>query len=307
MDFSLQELACFDAVISEGGFQAAAAKLHRTHPAVYAAVKNLERRVGVDLLDRSQYRVVLTPAGEALRREAAIILRQAGILETLVEQLARGQESDLRVVIGDLAPTATVLRPLKKFFAGWPQTRLHLHFEAIGGPEERLLAGEADLIIHQADKSDARFEWLDLARVTLVPVAAAGYLRTPITSNLSAEKMKDYVQIIIRDSARQPARDYFVIKEAPSWTVADQHTKKELILQGMGWGHMPLHLIDKELHSGKLVSLEGRHFRRSRLDIVAARMRGRPVGPVASALWDFLGGRPLDHKTSPVGGRRLRK
>jgi len=56
----------------------------------------------------------------------------------------------------------------------------------------------------------------------------------------------------------------------------------------MGWGHMPLHLIEKELRSGKLVSLEGRHFKRSRLDIVAARLRSRPVGPVAQALWHYL-------------------
>lgn len=46
MNFSLHELACFDAVIAEGSFQAAADRLHRTHPAVYAAVKNLEHRLG---------------------------------------------------------------------------------------------------------------------------------------------------------------------------------------------------------------------------------------------------------------------
>jgi hypothetical protein len=56
----------------------------------------------------------------------------------------------------------------------------------------------------------------------------------------------------------------------------------------MGWGHMPLHLVDKELRSGKLLSIEGRHFKRTRLDIVAARMRDRPVGPVAARLWDTL-------------------
>ena len=288
MDFSLQELACFDAVISEGSFQAAASKLNRTHPAVHAAVRNLERKAGVTLLDRSQYRVALTSAGEALHREAAILLRQAGNLEALLEQLVRGHETDLRVVIGDLTPAAPVLRLLKRFFGTRPQTRLHLHFDAIGGPWERLIAGEADLIIHHIDKSDTRYEWLSLEQVTLVPVAAAGYLRIPVSRELSAGKMKDYVQIIIRDGAKQPGRDYFVIKEVPSWTVADQHTKKELILQGMGWGHMPLHLVQKELRSGKLVSLEGRHFKRSTLDLVAARLRGRPAGPVASSLWRFL-------------------
>ncbi|ANH71350.1 LysR family transcriptional regulator [Ralstonia insidiosa] len=288
MDFSLHELACLEAVIAEGSFQAAADKLHRTHPAVHAAVKNLEQRLGVALLDRSEYRVRLTSAGEAFCRQSAAVLRQAAALDTLCQQLSQGEETDLRVIVGDLTPTSEMLRRLKRFFSAWPQTRLHLHFEVIGGPWERLLAEEADLIIHHIDKSDTRFEWTDLTKVTLVPVAAPGYVTAPSTRNLTPEHMRAYVQVVIRDTAQQPQRDYFVIKDAPNWTVADQHTKKDLIVQGMGWGHMPQHLIEKELRSGKLVSLEGRHFKRSKLDIVAARLRGRPVGPVAQALWRYL-------------------
>ncbi len=288
MDFTLHELACFDAVISEGSFQAAAQKLHRTHPAIYAAVKNLERRMGVALLDREQYRVRLTETGKAFHRQAAAVLRQAGHLESLGDQFLRGEETDLRVVVGDLTPAPEALRQLKRFFKLWPRTRLHLHFEAIGGPWERLLAEETDLIIHHVDKADSRFEWIDMTRVTLVPVAAPGFLAFPITRNITPAQMRSHVQVIIRDSARRPGRDYFLIEDAPSWTVADQYTKKELIVQGMGWGHMPLHLVDKELRSGKLISLEGRHFKRSKLDIVAAWLRDRPAGPVARALRECL-------------------
>ncbi len=290
MDFTLHELACLDAVVSEGSFQAAASKLHRTHPAVHAAIKHLEARVGVPLLDRSQYRVSLTEAGRSFHQQAAELLARASSLHALSRQLSRGEETDLRVVVGDLTPAAPVLRLLKRFFAAWPRTRLHLHFEAIGGPWERLLNEEADVIVHHVDKADTRFEWAQMLPVTLVPVAAPGYLPFPLTRSLDPQRMKALVQVILRDSARQPGRDYFLLEGAPSWTVADQHTKKELILQGMGWGHMPLHLIDKELRSGKLLSLEGRHFKRTRLDIVAARLRHRPAGPVAEALWHSLAG-----------------
>jgi DNA-binding transcriptional LysR family regulator len=287
-ELSLQSLACLDAVASEGGFQAAAAKLHRTHSAVFAAIRQLESRAGVALLDRSAYRVVLTEAGKAFHARARAVLAEAGALHALAAQLRSGEETDLRVVIGDLTPTAPVLRPLKRFFDHCPQTRLHLHFEALGGPCERLFAGEADLVLHHVDPADPRLEWVRLLGVTLVPVVAPGFLPFPITRGLTPETMKGQVQCILRDSARQPGRDYHVIAGARSWTVADQQTKKELILRGMGWGHMPLHLVDKELRSGRLVSIEGRHFKRTRLDIVAARLRARPVGPVAARLWDAL-------------------
>lgn len=288
MDFSLHELACLDAVVSEGSFQAAALKLHRTHPAIYAAIGNLEARLGLALLDRSQYRVSLTTEGEAVHRQARNVLRQAQALASLCGQMAQGVETDLRIVVGDLTSTDVVLERLKHFFETWPGTRLHLHFEAIGGPWERLLNQQADLILHHIDKAETRFEWVDLTEVTLVPVAAPGFLGFPVTADLRPEQMQAYVQVIIRDSARQPERDYFVLHAAPSWTVADQHSKKALIVQGMGWGHMPLHLVEAELDDGRLVSLEGEHFKRSTLGIVAARLAGRPAGPVASALWRYL-------------------
>ncbi|WP_047250349.1 LysR family transcriptional regulator [Chromobacterium subtsugae] len=302
MDFTLHELVCLDAVLREGSFQAAALKLHRSHPAVHAAIKNLEARLGLSLLDRASYRVRLTPQGEAFHRQAQALLAQAASLGTMCGQLRRGEETDLRVVVGDLTPNAEALDLLRRFFRNWPHTRLHLHFEAISGPWERLLAEDADLILHHVDKSDTRFEWTDVCRVELVPVAAPGFLGGPISRDVSPEQMARHVQVVIRDSAQAPGRDYFVVKEAPSWTVADQYTKKDLIVRGMGWGHMPLHLVAEELRSGALLSLEGRHFRRSALDIVAARLRGRPAGPVASALWSFLAaegeGRP--------GGAQLR-
>lgn len=287
-DLPLHALACLDAVVSEGGFQAAAARLHRTHSTVFAAVRQLQTRTGVVLLDRSGYRVALTEAGRAFHARARSVLAESSALGELAAQLRQGEETDLRVVIGDLTPTPEVLGPLKRFFDECPRTRLHLHFEALGGPCERLLADEADLVVHHVDPADPRLEWTRLFPVTLVPVVAPGFLPFPLTRQLAPADMAGLVQCILRDSATQPGPSYHLIPGARSWTVADQQTKKELIVRGMGWGHMPLHLVEKELRSGRLLSIEGRHFRRTRLDIVAARRRGRVVGPVAARLWAAL-------------------
>lgn len=75
--FTLHDLQCFDAVARTGGFQAAASQLHRTHPAVFAAVSKLERQLDLVLLDRSGYRVRLTDAGKSFHRHAQEVLRAA--------------------------------------------------------------------------------------------------------------------------------------------------------------------------------------------------------------------------------------
>ena len=199
---------------------------------------------------------------------------------------AMPEESELRVVIGDLSPLPETLGLLRRFFDLCPRTRLHLHFEALAGPWERLFDGEADLIIHHIDKADPRLEFIDLMEVRLLPVVAPGFLDFPITDTITFERMRNHAQCIIRDTARHsPQRDYYVIDGARSWTVKQQLMKKELILQGMGWGHMPTFLVDEELRDGRLVSIAGRHLRGGEGDLVAARRRDTPHGSVAQRLW----------------------
>jgi DNA-binding transcriptional LysR family regulator len=288
-DFTLLELTAFDAVAGAGSFQAAAARLHRTHPTVYTAIKSLEARLGLTLLNRAGYRVTLTEAGVAFHRRAQALLRDAGALEEFAAQLAVGQESELTIVLGDACPASILVTLLREFFVAFPGTRLHLHFEAISGPWERLLDREAHLIIHHIDQSDARIEFLDLFPVEFIPVVAPKFLPFPVNRAITPRQMRQHVQCIIRDSARHSApRSYFVLEGANSWTVGDQLMKKELIVAGMGWGRLPDFLIQDELRARRLLSIEGRHFKRNRVDIVVARLRERVHGPVSQRLWQFM-------------------
>jgi len=289
IDPTIHQLLCFDAVVTEGSFQAAAGKLRRTHPTVFAAVKNLEAQLGLTLLDRSGYRVALTDAGRSFHERARVFLRELGALRHHAAQLATGEESELSVVIGDLCPLPEMLGLLRRFFDDRPGTRLHLHFEAISGPWERLFDGEADLILHHIDKSDPRLDFIDLCAVRLVPVVAPDFLAFPISDAITPEQLRDHAQCIIRDTARHsPARDYFLIEGARSWTVSDQLMKREIILQGMGWGHMPGFLIEQDLRAGRLLSIAGRHLRGGRAELVAARRADTPHGPVADRLWRYI-------------------
>ena len=310
---TLHQLQCFDAVVSEGGFQAAADKLRRTQPTVFVAVKNLEAQLGLVLLDRSGYRVALTDAGRAFHERARVVLQELRGLHNHARQLAMGEESELRVVIGDLCPMPQVLALLRDFFDRHPATRLHLHVEAIAGPWERLFDGEADLIVHHIDKADARLEFVDLCAVRLIPVVAPGFLGRPLTGAITPQQMRGHVQCVIRDTARHPGgRSYYLIEGAPSWTVPDQLMKKEIILQGAAWGHLPDFLVDQELRDGRLLSIAGRHLQGGRVELTAARRRDAVHGPVAGRLWEhllerapgFAGAMPDTEASRPAPRRR---
>jgi DNA-binding transcriptional LysR family regulator len=286
---TLHQLACFHALVGEGSFQAAAEKLFRSQPSVSAAIKNLESQLGLELLDRSGYRVALTAAGRSFYERARVLLGEAHALRQHAAQLVHGRESELRVVVGDLCPLPQTLGLLRRFFDRCSGTRLHLHFEAISGPWERLWADEADLILHHVDKADVRLEFVDLCAVKLDPVVAPGYLQFPLDAKIEPAMLRRYVQCVIRDTARASTpRDYYILDGARSWTVSDQFMKKELIVQGMGWGHLPHFMIRDELADGRLVSIAGEHFKGGIIELVAARRCDRSHGPVAQRLWEFI-------------------
>lgn len=289
-EFTLHDLQCFDAVVRAGGFQAAAAALHRSHPAVFAAVARLERQLGLVLLDRSGYRVRMTADGRALHRKAQTLLTEFAGLRAYATQLAMGEESELHVVIGDLCPRQPTLELLARFFGACPGTKLHLHVEAVAGPQERLLDGDADLIVHRIEKADPRIEWVDVCKVELVPVVAPALLPERLPRSVKPAHLREITQCVMRDTARHtPTRDYFVVDGAPQCTVADQSMKREIILQGLGWGHLPRYLIEDDLRRGRLKSLAGRNLPGAIEEIVVARRSDRPHGPVADRLWHYLG------------------
>ena len=69
-----------------------------------------------------------------------------------------------------------------------------------------------------------------------------------------------------------------------TWRVVDLATKQALIAGGLGWGHMPEHLVREELRSGRLVALRldawgGVAPRRS---LLLVWRRQAVMGPVAA-------------------------
>jgi DNA-binding transcriptional LysR family regulator len=279
---TIHQLLCFDAVVTEGSFQAAAERLLRSQPTVSSSVKNLEFQLQLALLDRSRYRVVLTEAGRSFHERTRVFLHELRRLGDHAAQLAMGQESELRVVVGDLCPlsrnawlASTFLRRLLRYEAA---SSFRGDFLPMGAPVRR----EADLILHHIDKADPRLEFIDLSVVKLTPVVAPHFLHFPISKSLTPEQMRDYVQCVIRDTARRETpRDYYLVEGARRWTVNDQLMKRELILQGMGWGHLPEYLIEQDLRDGRLLPITGTHFKGGQMELVAARRRNAPHGPIA--------------------------
>jgi DNA-binding transcriptional LysR family regulator len=222
----------------------------------------------------------------------------SAVLDAFAGQLANGDESVLRVVVGDLCPPSMLGRLSAFFRFHAAATRLHLSYEAVAGPLERLLDGEADLMLHRAGNAPAEVETIGLGAVVLIPVAAPGFLAETIGVSPNPEDLRSYTQCVVRDTARHSGQEnHFLIKGAHQCSAPDHLTKRELILQGLAWGHLPDFIAELDLREGRLRSLVGPRLPGRSERLVAARIADRPHGPVAERLWSSLASE--SHRDSP--------
>lgn len=104
-----RQLAAFCAVVERRSFSQAAEQLGVTQPAVSLQIRSLEKRLGVQLLDRSGRRVEPTDAGRRLYRSALRLLAHE---EQLLAELGEEVEGELtgRLELGaSTGPGGTVI------------------------------------------------------------------------------------------------------------------------------------------------------------------------------------------------------
>jgi DNA-binding transcriptional LysR family regulator len=118
---------------------------------------------------------------------------------------------------------------------------------------------------------------------------APGFLPTSSRRGILAEQLRAFTQCVIRDSAHNPPEEsHLVVEGAHQCTVPDQNVKKEVILPGIAWGHLPRFLIRQELDDGQRLSIASRSMPVRTEELVAARRTDRVHGPVAERLWHHL-------------------
>jgi DNA-binding transcriptional LysR family regulator len=93
----LRHLRYFCAVADWHGFNRAARALHISQSAISEQIVDLEEEIGVPLLNRTQRRLNLTPAGEIFLEEARKVLAAADRAVDLAQRSMRGEIGSLTV------------------------------------------------------------------------------------------------------------------------------------------------------------------------------------------------------------------
>ncbi|MEM1299825.1 MAG: LysR family transcriptional regulator [Pseudomonadota bacterium] len=284
------QLLAFDAIVSTGTFRGAADKLNKAQSAVSHQIRKLEDELQFDLFSREAYRPELTPEGTVFFRETARVLDSFRSLKDTATGLRSAQEPIVRIAMTATMAFDPVLELLGRIGSRYPSTHIRVDAEMMGGPLARLMRDEAALIfagLHEVPIDQV--EALPVGATTIRPVAHKSFPPARLSGLLSRQQMQGYVQVVVSGTGGsdfEQSRD--LLAGGQRWNVSDFLTKKSVILAGLGWGGMPEHMIREELESGELVGLTVDGFPARHTEIYAIRRRDKPMGRVASEIWDAL-------------------
>jgi DNA-binding transcriptional LysR family regulator len=282
---TIEQLRTLLAVAESGNFSAAARKLGRVQAAVSQSVDRLEAQLGLRLFDRTGRIPQLTAHGEAVVAAAAKVEDGVGALDELVSSLKAGTERTLHIVVDVLFPTRSLVAFARDFAREHPDVGLLLFTELLSGVtahvrEKRSAWGIA---IEDADLSD--LDSRPIADVRLIPVAAREHPLARREGRIDAGLLAETVQIVQGQHRpeTESARDDHGVFSPRTWRVVDLATKQALIAGGLGWGHMPEHLVRDDLQAGRLVELHLDAWGNvaPRRSLVLVWRRRAVMGPVA--------------------------
>jgi DNA-binding transcriptional LysR family regulator len=130
----LQSMRVFQHVVDEGGFAAAARKLELTPAGVTRLVADLEKHLGVRLLQRTTRRLSLTPAGEVYLSRLRVILSDIDEADAMAHAHSREMSGTVRVLALAVVATHILAPAVAEFQRQYPAVALEFDVQDVVDP-----------------------------------------------------------------------------------------------------------------------------------------------------------------------------
>lgn len=291
----LESLKTFVAIHESGGFSSAAARLHRTQPAISRRVAQLQDSLGVPLFERRGAGVALTEAGRMLLPHARHTLAAAADCRSAMADLAAGRAGRVSLAaVGTLAG-AGLAPVLRAFAAAHPQVALNLRTATSTEVSELVRSGEVSvgLRYHTDPAAD-----LDCQAVVAEPLRIVCGPDHPLAGRRlgSLRRLAGEHWLLFPNARRLPdtAADNLLarfqvlgVAELSTTAVDSLTAQKRLVEAGYGLAVLPDSAIVEECAAGRLRIIPVRGVELAN-PVVAVTRRGGYLSPAASTLLSLV-------------------
>jgi DNA-binding transcriptional LysR family regulator len=253
---SLDQLRTFIAAADEGSFSGAGRTLRRAQSVVSQTIANLEGQIGVVLFDRTGRYPKLTAQGAVLLADARAIAAGVDGLKARAKGMAEGLEPELSVVVDVMFPMIAITEAAKAFVARFPGTPLRLYVEVLGGAFQQVIEGRCALgVVGSLPLAPRSLASERMPAVVMVMVAARNHPLAAWRGVIPKTELARHVQLVLTDRSTLSEGREFGVMSPTTWRLADLGAKHTFLLNGLGWGGMPLLVVAEDLAQGRLVQL----------------------------------------------------
>src|SRR5437016_6510865 len=253
---TIDQLPIFIAAVDEGSFSAAGRKLRRAQSAVSQTLANLEAQLGVKLFDRSARYPRLTEEGRSLLVDARSVADNVDGFKARARAMRGGLEPELSVAMDVMYPMAALTRAATHSRKTYPHTPLRLYVEALGGVIKPVLDRKCSIgVIGSLPLVPDELQSEPLLNVPFATVVSPSHRLATMRGVVTVSAAAKHVQLVLTDrTALSDGRDFGVVSPL-NWRLADLGAKHAFLRAGLGWGHMPLHMVNADSDSGALVQI----------------------------------------------------
>src|SRR6266567_1367385 len=229
---SLDQLRTFIAAADEGSFSAGGRRLQRAQSVVSQTLANLEAQLGVKLFDRSRRQPVLTSQGVALLAEARMVVSGMDVFKARAKGLSEGLEPELSVVVDVMFPLERLTSAVAAFQEEFPAVPLRLNVEALGAVLQPVIEDRCAFgVMGTLPTAPAELTREQLLVVRMAFVASPTHPLASFKSPIPTRVLAKYRQL------------------------ADLGAKHAFLRAGLGWGGMPVGVVEADLANGSLVKI----------------------------------------------------
>jgi len=172
---SLNSLIVFHEVAKRRSFSRAAEELFISQPAVTKHIKELERKVGMGLIQRRRGGFSLTEAGKILFKYTHKISSHLMDIENLLENLKKDHQGILKIGTTESYSKGLMPKLLSGFQASCPFMKIALDVGNSEEIEKSLLVYKNDLVLIAVTKKTSRFESIPFLKEELVLIVSPNH------------------------------------------------------------------------------------------------------------------------------------
>src|SRR6267142_4681659 len=253
---SLDHLRMFIAAADEGSFSAGGRRLRRAQSVISQTLANLEAQLGVKLFDRSSRTPVLTTQGAALLAEARAVVSRMDVFKARAKGLSEGLEPELSVVVDVMFPLERLTAAVAAFQEEFPAVPLRLNVEALGAVLQPVIEDRCAFgVMGTLPTAPAELTREQLLVVGMVFVASPTHPLASFKGPIPTRVLAQHRQLVLTDRSELSQGKDFGVFSSITWRLADLGAKHAFLRAGLGWGAMPVGVIEADLANGSLVKI----------------------------------------------------